>query len=304
MKIALGTVQLGVPYGNSSAKVLMSEETAFGILDSALKAGIRFFDTAIAYGLSEERIGRFRLAERSPDSIISTKIPMVEAKFWQDTDTYWRWVIERIEESKKTLGIPKHTLLQFHQCDLDFLASVKNRAIFQRLTDEGHCEEIGISVYTPEQGFAALATQAVHALQVPANIIDTRFLEGDFQDRARAAGTTLIGRSVFLQGVLIESADLPPVRRKDELFELRRLAKEASTPETLHSMSMRYLAANYENSLDYMLLGIDSEQSLRQNLDLLASANTLVSREASLKFEEARTYANKRGLINPANWNS
>ncbi|MEI6398660.1 MAG: aldo/keto reductase, partial [Pseudomonadota bacterium] len=235
MKIALGTVQLGIPYGNSSDQSLMPEEAAFGILEAALKAGIRFFDTAIAYGLSEERIGRFKLALKSPESLISTKIPVAEPKLWKDPDAYWQWITDHIEGSKRRLGINRHTLLQFHQCDLDFLTHPQTKIMFKRLTDEGFCESVGVSVYSPDQALAALATGAVKALQVPANMIDTRFIEGAVQDKARAMGVTLIGRSLFLQGVLIESAALPPVKKRSELSELRRLAKDASSPDSIHT---------------------------------------------------------------------
>ena len=58
-KLILGTVQLGLNYGvnNSSGKPTL--DTAFNILNLAYESGIRTFDTAEAYGDSQEVIGRY-----------------------------------------------------------------------------------------------------------------------------------------------------------------------------------------------------------------------------------------------------
>jgi len=55
--LALGTAQLG---GNSAyAKMPPTETECERILRTAYYEGIRYFDTAQAYGLSEERVGRY-----------------------------------------------------------------------------------------------------------------------------------------------------------------------------------------------------------------------------------------------------
>ena len=103
MKLALGTVQLGLPYGNKAQLGVMPEKDAFSILDEAVASGITFYDTAISYGLSEERIGKFHLSAKSPDSLISTKIPQASPDLWQDEKTYWSWISNHLNESKARL---------------------------------------------------------------------------------------------------------------------------------------------------------------------------------------------------------
>jgi aryl-alcohol dehydrogenase-like predicted oxidoreductase len=69
MNIGLGTVQLGLPYGNKSNSDLMPESGAFSILSFAVERGIDFYDTAIAYGESESRIGSFKFRNKYPAEI-------------------------------------------------------------------------------------------------------------------------------------------------------------------------------------------------------------------------------------------
>ena len=77
-KIGLGTAQLGLPYGNKAKMELMSLTDAAEIVDVALNHKVAFFDTAIGYGLSEERLGLLNVKERSPSTVLATKIPAVE----------------------------------------------------------------------------------------------------------------------------------------------------------------------------------------------------------------------------------
>ena len=56
--MALGTVQLGLPYGVANRKGQPSPEDACGIIQTAFEHGVRTFDTAQAYGESEAVLGR------------------------------------------------------------------------------------------------------------------------------------------------------------------------------------------------------------------------------------------------------
>lgn len=57
-RLALGTVQFGLPYGVANQQGQVSMETATAILDCARANGIDTLDTAIAYGESEQNLGK------------------------------------------------------------------------------------------------------------------------------------------------------------------------------------------------------------------------------------------------------
>src|ERR1043165_6988088 len=74
-RIALGTVELGLPYGfgydgDESQPTFPQAER---LVHAALDAGIRVIDTARAYGDSEQILGR-ALANRRNELILATKV--------------------------------------------------------------------------------------------------------------------------------------------------------------------------------------------------------------------------------------
>ena len=58
MKICIGTAQLGMKYGIANKSSKMKFDDFSKILNLSLKNNIRFIDTAINYGNSEELIGK------------------------------------------------------------------------------------------------------------------------------------------------------------------------------------------------------------------------------------------------------
>src|SRR3954453_9429968 len=56
--LGLGLISIGRPWGFVKAE-LPSDEDLHAFLDGAIRIGIRFFDTAPSYGVSEERFGKF-----------------------------------------------------------------------------------------------------------------------------------------------------------------------------------------------------------------------------------------------------
>jgi 1-deoxyxylulose-5-phosphate synthase len=64
-EIALGTVELGLDYGvaGGNHNLKPAEADAIRLLDQAIDLGINFIDTARAYGISEELIGKVLKAD-------------------------------------------------------------------------------------------------------------------------------------------------------------------------------------------------------------------------------------------------
>src|SRR5690348_11668939 len=58
-RLTLGTVALGMNYGISNNEDKPDKAHSFGIISSALKAGVNTLDTARAYGEAEQLIGDF-----------------------------------------------------------------------------------------------------------------------------------------------------------------------------------------------------------------------------------------------------
>ena len=74
MKIALGTVQLGLAHGIANQDGQVSREEAKTIISLARSLGVDTLDTAIDYGTSETLLGNLGVK----DYRIITKIPSLD----------------------------------------------------------------------------------------------------------------------------------------------------------------------------------------------------------------------------------
>ncbi len=200
IKMALGAAQLGMTYGIANKTGLPDELTADAILRTAHDAGVRWIDTAAAYGASEERIGGFR--DRNPGSgfEIVTKLAGEVSSESEDE------VIRSVEGSRIRLGGPFRALLlhkaeQMHSLRRGLASSL------ERCRDSGWVREFGVSVYTPDEFKFALGFPELSIIQVPLNVFDQRWLQDGLLAAAESAGKRLLIRSVFLQGLLLMEPD-------------------------------------------------------------------------------------------------
>ncbi len=304
-KAGLGTVQLGLPYGNSSHQPLLSESVAFDILGAAAEYGIRFFDTAAAYGESELRIGRSGVLKRHPDIEISTKIPRVDRPIWSNYQSYKQFVSQCMNKSRELLCINKFGLLQFHQCDVDFLRAPSVRAVIQELLDSRAIQSAGVSVYDPVEANAAIESGIFAAIQVPINILDTRFADPIFLNRVKAKKIRLIARSIFFQGILIRDAAIPNVAKANELRTLKAQICEISdqSKELPDQLALNYMFVNLADAYDIVLMGVDSLPTLMANLEMLKKCHRVDDRITE-QFQQLQTQTKASRLFDPRTWNT
>jgi len=124
------------------------EETAFAIMDAAWEAGIRWFDTADAYGggRSETWIGRWR-AERGGDGLmLTTKVFHSDVGDPADTGLAPERIGRRVERSLERLGVDRIDLYLAHEPDPE-TPLAETVVAFERLADEGVVGAWGLSNY-------------------------------------------------------------------------------------------------------------------------------------------------------------
>lgn len=300
----LGTVQIGLPYGNKASEGVMPEEDAFSILKTAAENGITFFDTAQAYGCSEERIGKFLKSYKAASQVeVSTKIPAVAVDLWSQPREYERFVLDTVEKSRALLNLKSLNLLQFHQCDTAFLSDSNVINLFKQLLERGICRKIGVSVYEPKQVDCLLLTPEVSTIQIPANLIDQRFLTPEFLRKYKELNKTIIVRSIFLQGVLHPHSLLPNVGKKALLDKLRKKSSDvvAKWNLSLDEVALKWIFGNHSHNVDVGLIGAQSAQELTQNLKWIKPTGGL-SQEVLSELVEVQNFALENELNNPAKW--
>jgi len=196
MRVALGTVQFGFPYGvaNQSGQVTRSEAKA--MLDLAAASGIDTLDTAIAYGDSEACLGEVGIGGFN----IITKLPAVP----ENCDDIVGWVHGQIAASLERLRVASVYGVLLHRPDqlLRRDGEVLFRAL-QSLKDNGQAQKIGVSINAPRELEELTAQYRFDLVQAPFSLIDRRLQTTGWLQRLSREGVEVHTRSVFLQGLLL-----------------------------------------------------------------------------------------------------
>lgn len=197
----IGTAALAIPYGPPGAELAPPDRLAARhTLQVAVERGVRFFDTAPAYGEAEELVG-VALAGRE-DCTVATKLAIPsggwEALSTQETRAYVR---ASARSSLKALRRERLDLLQIHNADEALLRRGAVVAMLAELREDGLVARIGASVYGEPNALAVIAEPALEVVQVACSPLDRR-PERQVLPAAIAAKTAVVARSLLLHGVL------------------------------------------------------------------------------------------------------
>jgi aryl-alcohol dehydrogenase-like predicted oxidoreductase len=121
-------------------------------------------------------------------------------------------MLSQVERSLKRLGIDRLHAVMLHEPALAVgdMAPVYARAI-DRLRASGLVSKVGLSIYSPEILDRLAPVIWPDIVQMPFNVLDQRIRRSGWLTRLHAAGTELHARSVFLQGVLLMTAQDRPL---------------------------------------------------------------------------------------------
>ena len=289
MKIALGSVQFGIPYGVSNNEGKTSKKQALSILNFAQKKGIRTIDTAPSYGDSERVLGK--LFEGEEWDITTKTLPFNSKSINEEQIEQLRSVFR---ESLVSLHKKSIYGLLVHSCnDLLKPGGEKIFREMERLREIGMVKKIGVSAYSSKQIAAILGKFNIDLIQLPINILDQRLVSGGQLTRLKNHGVEIHARSVFLQGLLLMSPNnipswFDPVRGVLESFH-----KEAKK----RNMSVLQLALSFVQSIDEIDKVIVGVNTLRQLQEVVSAASIRVN-----TTELSYISTDDPAFINPVNW--
>jgi aryl-alcohol dehydrogenase-like predicted oxidoreductase len=202
-KIALGTVQFGLPYGVANAGGQPTMEQVREVIEAARQVGVDTIDTAINYGTSEAVLGKVGVSDFR---VISKLPPCPDSE--RDIEN---WVHESLNSSLQRLGISSFYGILLHRPqDLNGPRGHLIYRALQTAVERGLIEKTGISVYRPEDLAEFLPRFEFGLIQAPLNVFDRRLHESGWLDRLNQAGIEVHVRSVFLQGLLLMDAEKRP----------------------------------------------------------------------------------------------
>lgn len=174
LTLGLGCIGIGRKWGVTESAVPSGSE-AVEFLHKAYELGIRYFDTAPAYGYSEERLGKFYAElskEEQPSVTIATKL----GEFWNfETSTAYRdfsyeKLKESIDSSLKLLG--RIDILQLHGFTKEVWEKNKNDITrsFEYARSLG-VKQVGASISNPNGAAIVFSKDDWTVIQFPHNIL-------------------------------------------------------------------------------------------------------------------------------------
>lgn len=285
MKLALGTVQFGLPYGVANQLGQIDKDESLEILEYAKASGIDTLDTAISYGESEQRLGQVGVETWQ----VISKLPVIPESC-QDISS---WVEESVVGSLERLKISKLSGLLVHHPQQ--LMGNKGKEIFNCLTnlkEQGKIDKIGVSIYSPADLDDLWPKFKFDIVQAPYSIFDRRMTTSGWMKKINEAGTEVHVRSVFLQGLLL----MDSVKRPENFERWKSLWERWDTwleEQNLTALEacLGFTLANPD--ISRVLVGIDS---LTQLKEIIAASNKSdVTVPDSLVTEDVQ-------LLNPVNW--
>lgn len=272
-KLCLGTVQFGLEYGINNITGKPSHKDVVGILDYAVGHGVTEFDTASAYGESEEILGNYFELKMSQgldrkSFRIMSKLPPVNL---------------RKQDGSRLIDVKRSLMRSLKKLNLEYLdgyylhsaEEVYDDDVLEALSqlkEEGLIKRIGISSYTMEHCFEALNCGIFDIMQIPYNILDQRFDSQDFVSRLEASDIKIYARSPFLQGLLL----MDPTMLPNNLFMAKNYLQDIKACASKYHLDMVKLCILFSTSnthIDKVVMGVDSLKQLKVNLACLAYDN-------------------------------
>lgn len=285
MRLALGTVQFGLPYGIANSAGQVSRSEAKAMLQLALANGIGTLDTAIAYGDSEKCLGEVG----TQGFKVVTKLPAIP----DNCADVSSWVQQQVRASLLRLGVAKVYGLLLHRSEQ--LLGSKGAALYQALQalkDNGQVKKVGVSIYSPSELEVLMPRYRFDLVQAPFNLVDQRLCSSGWMQRLKDADVEIHTRSAFLQGLLLMmQADIP--QKFSPWADLWQIWHRWLSDNNVSAVQACLAFPLSFPEIDRVVVGADSQSQLVQ---IVNAANSLPKNTLpDLQCED-------ENLINPALW--
>jgi len=203
-RITIGTAQFGSGYGVANVLGEVSDQEAYSILKFAESNGINSIDTAISYGGSESRLGKYNLEEWQ----VGSKLPPLPDG---SACNLRKWVFEQVEGSLSRLNISMLDSLLLHRpVDLFSNGALEYLSALEDVKSKGLVKSVGVSIYDPSELDSLWTVWRPDLVQAPVNVLDRRLINSGWLDKLVSNGIRVHARSVFLQGILVMSSQNRP----------------------------------------------------------------------------------------------
>ncbi|HTO40875.1 MAG TPA: aldo/keto reductase [Rhizomicrobium sp.] len=300
-ELVLGSVQLGLAYGAANSTGKPSRAAALALVRHAVEQGVNTFDTARAYGDSEDRLGE-ALATTRPVRTITKLSPLTDLPDSPSRHAVTAAVDASIAQSRAALQRATLDCVLLHRAAH---MTAFDGAVWARLLDlrrDGAIKSLGVSLQSPEEALAVLASPDVAHIQLAFNLLDWRWRDGGAIEAIRARrDVTVHARSIFLQGLLASDDPKiwPRIAGVDPAALIAHIAQRARDlgRESAADLCLAYVRG--QDWIDGTVIGMETRSQLDANLRLAIkpplSADICTLIEQMIPRVPAR-------LLDPAQW--
>ncbi len=283
MQLALGAAQFGLDYGitNSGGKVSLSEVKR--ILEVAQSNRMQVIDTANQYGNSEEILGEALTSKNS--FAVVTKSPLFSSDKSQ-------WEQELTTAFERSLTKLKHERLYGYLFHNGVGISEETYSYLKQKQASGLVQKVGISAYSPEEVIAINKNYPVDLVQLPLNLWDQRVLRGGFLKYCREQEIEIHVRSLFLQGLLLESPSDYPKFIRDRVLQYSSISQTCELEGVRLEAACLSLLKTYPE-ISCGVIGVTSAKELKANIEAYNSRFDIDCAQFSIDDEI---------ILNPARW--
>jgi aryl-alcohol dehydrogenase-like predicted oxidoreductase len=220
VEFGLGLIGIGKPWGFANPEV-PPESQARELLERAFALGVRYFDTAPSYGVSEERLGRF-LAGLAPAARAQLRVATKFGEHW-DADRDQPFVDHSFDALARSLDVSLARLgridfLQLHKTTPEALASDGVARAFEYAASLG-IQGLGASVSDLESARMTIGNPGFRMVQLPYNAAQETFSAAI--DDATARGMMVAVNRPFGMGRMLYG-EQPMSKAEAFAFTLRK----------------------------------------------------------------------------------
>lgn len=205
--LGCGLIRIGRVWGIDN-KPVPSESNAQAFLESAFELGIRFFDTAPAYGLSEKRLGTF-LKNLTPEQRNKVTVATKFGEHWNAekqepfVDHTYEMLAASFEESLNILG--KIEIMQLHKASVSLLKANEVDQAFSFALKSG-VSFLGASISDLDTGLKACTDERLTYIQLPFNEEKMELLP--VIERAKTGGKKVLFNRPFAMGAITKQSSM------------------------------------------------------------------------------------------------
>lgn len=238
------------------------------LLNSALDAGLNVIDTAAAYKVSEELIGK-AISNRRKDFYLLTKCGALDA--FTRFDWTKKGILETIETSLKNLKTDYLDLAQLHSCSAEILRQGDCIEGLQRAVEKGYTRFIGYSGDN-EDAKTAIEMDVFDALQTSVSVADQTPITGNIP-LAKEKGLGIIAKRPIANAVW-RHQEKPSESYHHEYWDRIQKLRFDFTGKGLEEATATALRFTLSiDGVDTMIVGTTKPQRWQENAKYVAEGN-------------------------------